>query len=99
MGLAVSNCQLGVRRRCRTMHRLQQEMFEFQVLVQVRLGTALGKNKLQFVAAAKLQWCSRLWAHADPVDAWRRHLGTIRLNRDVEADRMKGVNQWLVELE
>src|SRR5262245_18823135 len=98
MGLAVRDCQLGIRRRGRTMHRLQQEMVEFQVLVQVWLGTNLGEDKFQFVAAANLQWRSRLRAYANPIDAWRRHLSPIGLNRNVKAGRMKGVNKRLVEL-
>src|SRR4051794_41565212 len=73
-------------------------MVEFQVLIQVRLSTTLREHELQFVATVNLQWCPRLWAHADPINAGRRRLRTVRLNRDVEAGRMKSINEWLVEL-
>src|SRR4051794_13737167 len=69
VGFAVSNCQLSICRRVRAIHGLQQEMVEFQVLIQVWLGTTLREHELQFVATVNLQRCPRLWAHADPINA------------------------------
>jgi hypothetical protein len=98
MGLAVRNRHLGIRCHCRTMHRLQQEVIEFQAFVQIGFGTVLRKDKLQFVAGANRQRCSRLWAHADPINTSRRDLSAIRLDRNFEAIGVKRVDESFVEL-
>lgn len=52
----------------RTIHRLQKEIAKVEVLEPLRLSTILREDEFQFVSGMDNKLCSRLWAHANPID-------------------------------
>src|SRR5687767_12547503 len=65
--------ELGVPLETRTVHRLQEEAAEIQLLERARVDAVLRVDELQLVALAKRQLVAGLRAYADPIDAarWR----------------------------
>src|ERR1041385_5162985 len=81
-----------------TVHRLQEEVVEREILVSMGLGAFLRKHELQFVAASEHQWRVRLWTHADPVQAGGRLQGAVRLHGHGEPAAMQRGDRRRVEL-
>src|SRR6185503_20463945 len=82
----------------RTVHRLQEELLEVQRLQRRRIERRLRKYQLQLIAAAENPFRSGLRTHADPIDATRRRLRPVRLDGDLEADCVQGVDGIGVQL-
>jgi hypothetical protein len=64
-----------------------------------RLRPRLRVDQLELITRLKLDFGSRLGAHADPVQALGRWLSSVGLHRDLEALGMEGADQLLVHLE
>src|SRR5687768_14665384 len=83
----------------RSIHRLQEEVAEIERLESLGHRRRLRKDELQLVARREHEWCVRLRADADPVDARRCALRAVRLDRDLEAGVVQRRDELLVELQ
>jgi hypothetical protein len=99
MGSAIRDRKLRVARALRAVHRLQKEMRESEALVACRLRSCLRKHELELVAVLDGEGRLRLGTHADPVDASRHGLRSIRLDGDAKAACAQRVQQRLVQLQ
>ena len=66
---------------------------EVQVLELGWIVPPCGIHELEFVTSSDDQPCTDLRADAEPVDAWRRGTGPVRLDRDVEALRLESARR------
>src|SRR5262249_3533234 len=83
----------------RTVHRLYEEVPESEILEALWFHAWLRENNFQLIAALQDEFGARLRANADPVDAFRGELGSVSLDRHLEADAMQIVEQWLIQLQ
>src|SRR5262249_51635556 len=74
-------------------------MVELITLEPLRLRTSLREDELQFVPVHQDRFGTCLRADADPVDARGRFERAVRLDRHLEAARVKRVNRRFVELQ
>src|SRR6266404_2127909 len=82
----------------RTIHRLDREMLEREVLELDRIQSVLGNHDLQLVAPSKLERRACLGTYADPVEASRRVNGPVRFHGDLEAALVESLDQRRIEL-
>src|SRR5207249_603250 len=75
------------------------EVAKRKPLIPLRFCAELREHELEFVALPKDQVGAGLRTHANPVDTRRRDPGAVRLDRDLEALTVEGLNQLLIELE
>ena len=99
MGLAVADCQFGVREAGRAVHGLQKEIAERESREFFRVGARLRKDQLQFVAGALNEFCIGLWADADPVQALRGGDGAVGFYGDFKIYGVQRIDQRRIELQ
>src|SRR5919204_1369959 len=80
---AVAQGKRGVLTHRRAIHGLQVEALEVKIFEEVRHGTLLWEDQLQFVAVAQDERRSSLGADADPVEALGWVLRAVRLDRNL----------------
>src|SRR5438094_10582598 len=87
--------------KLRSIHRLQREVPEGQVLEALRLCLRLDLwiYELQLVTAEKLKRRAGLGTHADPIEIVGRALSSVRLDRHFESLLVERIDERLVELE
>src|SRR3954471_16723547 len=90
VGQAVGQGSFGIVARhlgISVIHRLKVERLEGESgkAFRLRIRLRLWIDELQLLALSLGQWRVRLWAHADVIDARRRGLSAIGLDRDLEA--------------
>src|SRR5512146_1419515 len=83
----------------RTVHRLQEEVREFEPLVALRLCAGLGEYELELVAALERERRVSLRADADPVDAGGGRQCAVGLDRNPKAECVQRLQQRGVELQ
>lgn len=98
---AVIHRELRVLLQVGTIHGLQREMPKSEVLEPFRLRFPLRLRvyELELVPVEQLQRRCGLGAHANPVDSGRRIPGPVRLDGDLEAGRVKCLDQGSIELQ
>ncbi len=74
-------------------------MVELKRLKLSGVDRVLRIDKLQLVAFPEAQQSAGLGADADPVEARRDGARTVRLNGDLEAEQMKGVDEGCIDLQ
>jgi hypothetical protein len=82
-----------------TIHRLQKKIAKVKVLEPLRLSTVLREDEFQFVSSTDDKLRSRLRAHANPIDPWRWHTGTVCLNGDFKAHLVECADERFIELQ
>src|ERR1035437_2674812 len=96
---AVFERECGVPCDVRAVHRLQEEMTEVELLEVIWVTTSLRKHELELVSRHEHEGRAHLRTHADPVDASRRGLRAVRLDRDGESSSVQRVDGVRVELQ
>ena len=96
---AVLHGQLGGDGAVGSVHRLQEEVREVEVLVALRRCVVLGEHELELVAARHDRLGVGLWRHAHPVDSGGHLDRPVRLDRDLEAVCVERVDECDVELQ
>src|SRR5437868_10814559 len=96
---AVRECRARIGGELRTVHRLQKKLVEGHRLELRRVKFRLRIHELQLVAATKHQFGPRLRTHANPIEARWRLPRSVRLDGDLEAERMQGIDNWGIELQ
>ena len=91
--------QLGIAFSLRTIHRLQEKLLEIEVSKELRLGTVLGKDELQFTALPEGEGRASLGTDTDPVNARWRKQRSICLNSNLKSFCMQGLNKRRIKLE
>ena len=99
MGLAVADCQFGVREAGRAVHGLQKEIAERESREFFRVGVMLRKYQLLLVACALDKFSIGLRAHADPVKAGRRCDGAVGFDGNFKTDGVQRIDQRRIELQ
>src|SRR5258708_4571005 len=98
MGEAVLDGRRRVRLAVGTIHRLEEEVGEVEVLVPLGFSAFLPVDELQLVAVGHHDIGVGLRAHAHPVDpVWYRQ-SSVGLDGDLEAAVVQRRDQWPVEL-
>jgi hypothetical protein len=82
-----------------TVHRLEEEVSEAQLLEALWLGAGLRVNELELIAGIDCQGSARFRTDANPVDASGGRDGAVGLDCDFETAAMERVDDGLVELE
>jgi hypothetical protein len=99
MGQAVGDGGLRVREPLRSVHGLEQQAIEAQVLVAGRVDARLREDELEFRPGGLGQRLIALRADADPVETGGRGQGAVALHRHLEAAGVEGGDQGRVELQ
>ena len=89
MGKAVLDGSLSVLIDLRSVHRLKEEVIELEIFEVGRVSPVLRKYQLQLTSSIEHERRTRLRAHADPVQALNRRLGTVGLDSYLEALSME----------
>jgi hypothetical protein len=82
-----------------TIHRLQEEVAEGELLETGRFGTGLGEDEFEFVSLSNNQFSPRLGAHANPRDPGREGPGSVGFDGDREAVFLKGGDESTIQLQ
>src|ERR1700688_529926 len=96
---AIAQRQTRVRFPRGTIHRLEKEILEIEVLIHFRRRTNLWEDKFEFMPGSKLEFGLCFGTNADPVDVSACRLGSVGLNRNLKTNPMKGIDQGLVQLQ
>lgn len=80
-------------------HGLEKEVLEFQVKAIFRIDSCLRENQLQFASGFLLQFSTRFWADADPVQTVRCLDGAVSFNSNLEIGGVQGVNERSIQLQ
>src|SRR5260221_20354 len=79
-------------------HGLQEEVFEGEPLVALRVCSALWEDQLQFIAFGQNQSGVGFWADTDPVEVGRWEQSAVGFNANFEPTAMQGGNERIIEL-
>ncbi len=77
----------------------RKNSIELQVRKTFGLSAGLREDELELMSGIDRQRCSRLRAHANPINARRRKNGAVCLDCDFGAPRVKHMKKRLVELQ
>src|SRR4051812_28508280 len=88
-----------VQRSIWSIHRLQEEVLESEILKHVGTSSLLRKDELQFIPRSQRKFRPGFRAHADPVKIGRRGFRAVRLNSHLETLGVKGVHKEFVQLQ
>ena len=99
MGEAVGDGVAGVVGESRSVHRLEKEILEVEVLEQRRIEIRLRKNELELAAACLNQGGPRFWADTNPVQTCWCWLSAVCLDSNREPSLVQGIDRRVVELE
>ena len=84
----IVDSQLGVALRFGTIHRLQKEMPEIELLKFLGRGVLLRINELELAAGDLHEGGARLWTDTDPVERRRRRTSPVGLHGHLEVTRV-----------
>jgi uncharacterized membrane protein len=96
---AVVDRKLRITRNVGSVHRLQEEMFEFELCELFRPSVFLRVNQFELTARGLHEWRAGLGTNADPIEGRRCGARSVGLDSDVEAAFVQSGNQWFVELQ
>jgi hypothetical protein len=83
----------------RTIHGLEEEVPEVEAFEQSWIETLLWEDELQLISPIQEERGVGLRTDAEPIYALRGRPRAVRFDGDCEADRVKSLDELVVELE